>query len=148
MHNGINESHEPAHFLLVDDDDISVLAITRSIKKLNLVNQVTVAKDGVQALKILREAKEHDGRLPPFIVTLDLNMPKMGGLEFLDIVRADSAFSKLVIFVLTTSNSPVDIASAYEKNIAGYIVKENPTETFQHALEMLQGYSQLVVLPK
>ena len=117
------------------------------MKKLNLVNPVKIAKNGVEAIALLQKSIGVDGKLPPFIITLDLSMPKMGGLEFLEHIRGDSVFNKLVIFVLTTSDSPADIASAYDKNIAGYIVKENATETLRDALSMLSEYAQLVVLP-
>ena len=147
MKNKLSESFKPVQFMIVDDDDVSVMAIKRSMSQLNLVNPVLVARDGVQALKILNDAVEADSTLPPFIVTLDLSMPKMGGLEFLDHIRGSPVFSKLIVFVLTTSDAPDDIAHAYEKNIAGYIVKENPTETFRNALSMLNDYAQLVVLP-
>jgi CheY-like chemotaxis protein len=85
--------------------------------------------------------------LPPYIVTLDLNMPRMGGLEFLEVVRADPALERMVVFVFTTSDMPTDVQSAYSKNVAGYIVKENPSETFANALGMLNAYSRIVELP-
>ena len=138
---------EPVRFMIVDDDDISAMAIERAIKKLKIANPVVMAKNGVEALEILEQSKNNDGKLPRYIVTLDLNMPMMGGLEFLEHIRNDQSFRKLIVFVLTTSDAPDDIASAYDQNIAGYIVKENPTETFKEALNMLSDYSQLVVLP-
>lgn len=147
MYKGVIDSYKPVQFMIVDDDDISIMAMQRSFKQLKLANPVVIAKNGVEALQVLRESIEENGALPPFILTLDLKMPKMGGLEFLEEVRKDKAFKKLIIFVLTTSDSPNDIAAAYEKNIAGYIVKENPTETFKEALALLSDYSQLVVLP-
>jgi len=147
MIEGIREPYEPVRFIIIDDDDISLMAVKRSIKKLKIANPVTTAKDGVEAMEILHGLIGRDGKLPPCILTLDLNMPKMGGLEFLDKIRSNSTFSKLIVFVLTTSNTPSDIARAYEKNIAGYIVKGNETETLSVALELLNDYSQLVVLP-
>ncbi len=148
MNRARTDQYRPVEFMIVDDDEVSVMAIKRSMGQLNLINPVIVAKDGLEALKILEDAIGTDGELPPFIITLDLSMPKMDGLEFLEIVRKNEAFKKLVIFVLTTSDAPDDVAKAYEKNIAGYIVKENPTASFQKALSMLNDYAQLVVLPK
>lgn len=143
----INDRFKAVEFMIVDDDEVSVMAIQRSMKQLNLINPVLIAKNGVVALELLRSSIGPDEKLPPFIITLDLSMPKMGGLEFLEQIRNDPIFNKLVIFVLTTSDAPADIASAYEKNIAGYIIKDNPTETFRDALSMLRDYAQLVVLP-
>jgi len=136
------------NFLIVDDDDVSIMGMKRAMKKLNLLNPTYVAKDGLEALKILNEKIEIDEKkLPPFIVTLDLSMPRMDGFEFLNTIRNDSVYQKLVVFVLTTSDAPNDVAAAYRKNIAGYIVKENAEETFSNALKMLRDYGNLVVLP-
>ncbi len=142
-----SDNFKLVQFMIVDDDDVSVMAIKRSMRQLNLANPTIVAKDGVEALQMLNNSVGADNTLPPFIITLDLSMPKMGGLEFLNHVRDNPIFKKLIVFVLTTSDAPNDIAQAYEKNIAGYIVKENPTETFQKSLSMLNDYAQLVVLP-
>lgn len=140
-------SNSCVEYLIVDDDEVSVMAIKRSMSKLNIQNRCSTACNGVEALEILESSLDEDNKLPPIIITLDLNMPKMNGLEFLEHVRQDVRFNKLVIFVLTTSDAPKDIASAYDKNIAGYIVKENSTESLKDALSMLQNYEQQVVLP-
>jgi len=136
-----------AKFLIVDDDMVSVMAMQRAMRKLKIVNETEVRHDGQQALEFLREEVERHGRLPPYIVTLDLNMPRMGGLEFLEAVRGDPALERVVVFVFTTSDMPADVQSAYSKNVAGYIVKENPSETFANALDMLNAYARIVELP-
>ena len=134
-------------FLIVDDDKISVMAMKRAMRKLKIVNETHVCSDGQHALDFLRhETNSHNG-LPPYIVTLDLNMPRMGGLEFLDEIRADPGLSRMVIFVFTTSDIPNDIQKAYHHNVAGYIVKENPSATFSAALDMLDSYARIVELP-
>lgn len=143
----MQKAYNAVEFLIIDDDDVSIMAIQRSMRKLSLANPVKVARNGLEALEVLKNSVGADNKLPPFIITLDLSMPKMNGLEFLEHVRNDSLFNKLVIFVLTTSDAPTDIASAYDKNIAGYIVKENATETLRDALEMLNNYARLIVLP-
>ncbi len=143
----IQDKFQTVQFMIVDDDDVSVMGIKRSIKELKISNPVFVARDGIEALSILRDSVDSNNQLPPFIITLDLSMPRMNGLEFLDVVRKDPLFKKLVVFVLTTSEAPKDINLAYEKNIAGYIVKENATQTFRETLSLLRDYSQLVVLP-
>lgn len=141
------KNSEAVRFMIVDDDEISVRAIQRSIKKQNISNSVMVATDGVDALQQLDSFKSSNKPLPPFIITLDLKMPRMGGLEFLEHIRNDEAYKRLVVFVLTTSNAPSDINTAYGKNVAGYIVKENPTETLKNTMALLKDYANLVVLP-
>lgn len=133
--------------MIVDDDDVSVMAIQRSMKQLNVTNHTHIAKNGVEALEILNESIGSDNMLPPIITTLDLNMPKMGGLEFLKKVRDDPILSKLVVFVVTTSDAATDIASAYEKNVAGYIIKGNSKENSLKAVELIRDYAQISVLP-
>ncbi len=134
-------------FLIVDDDMVSVMAMKRALKKLKIINPVQVAKVGQQALEILRGKKIGAGFAPPFLVTLDLNMPRMNGFEFLDEIQKDASLQKAVIFVLSTSDAPKDVAAAYANNIAGYIVKDNLGDSFVRALDMIDAYSKIVELP-
>lgn len=142
-----NKNFQSVQFLIVDDDEISVMAIQRAMKKLKIVNPVQVAKDGIEALEFLRGTADKDKVIPPYIITLDLNMPRMGGLEFLEELRRDPMLQRAIVFVLTTSDSPQEVSSAYDKNIAGYIVKESASESFAEALKMIDEYANLVVLP-
>ncbi len=106
----VNVPTQPVRFLIIDDDHVSVLAIKRALKKLKIINPVQVARDGREALEMLRGEFGDGHRLPPYLVTLDLNMPRMNGFEFLEEVRKDPALHRLVIFVvmLTTSLNPQD----------------------------------------
>lgn len=139
---------EPVKILIVDDDQVSVMAIKRALKKLRILNPVMVAKDGQEALNILQGAFGEDRLLPPFLVTLDLNMPRMDGFEFLEHVRNDPSLHRAVIFVLSTSDAPSDIANAYDNNIAGYIVKDDLGDSFVRALDMIDAYTKIVELPR
>ncbi|WP_135506952.1 response regulator [Roseovarius aestuariivivens] len=133
----------PVTFLVVDDDDVAVMAIRRVVKKLRLTNPIERAVDGRDALDRLRDTGEEAvGR--PFIILLDLNMPRMNGLEFLAELREDIELANSVVFVMTTSDSPRDIAAAYDHKIAGYIVKESAYDTFAAAMDMLQTYTEIV----
>lgn len=138
-----------ATFLIVDDDKVSVKTLRRAIDGLELANPIVVAGDGIEALDYLRRAaRPSDGPLPPFIVLLDLDMPRMGGLEFLETVRADPRLARLVVFVVSTSDAPRDVAAAYDKNIAGYIVKGDPLDSLREGLGMVGNYARVVVLPE
>lgn len=136
-----------AKFLIVDDDKVSVMAMQRAMRKLKIVNDTDICIDGQDALEFLQKTAQQTIGLPPYIVMLDLNMPRMGGLEFLDAIRADPKLTQVVVFVFTTSDTPDDVRSAYSRHVAGYIVKENPSETFSAALDMLESYSRIVELP-
>ncbi|AHD08482.1 response regulator [Phaeobacter gallaeciensis] len=138
-------NRESVTFLIVDDDEVAVMAIKRALKKLRLVNPIEVVGDGQEALDLLRGVNS-TALERPYIILLDLNMPRMGGLEFLAEVREDKELANSVIFVLTTSDAPSDIAVAYEHKIAGYIVKENAYDAVKSAVEMLGAYVEIVSL--
>jgi len=129
-------------FLIVDDDEVSVMAIRRALDRLDMKNPTLHACDGLEALELLRT-----GIPKPFIVLLDINMPRMTGLEFLIAIRDDPAFKDTVVFVLTTSDAPEDIFTAYASQIAGYIVKEDAYRSIGSAMEMLESYVESVKLP-
>ncbi|QGX98503.1 DNA-binding response regulator [Roseovarius faecimaris] len=139
---------DPVKFLIVDDDQVSVMAIKRALKKLRILNPILVARDGREALDILRGASGEDGLPPPFLVTLDLNMPRMNGFEFLEELRQDKSLNRAVVFVLSTSDAPTDIAHAYDSNVAGYIVKDDLGDSFLRALDMIDSFSKVVELPR
>ena len=78
---------------------------------------------------------------------LDLKMPRMGGIEFLDVIRSDPALRRLVVFVMTTSANEEDRMQAFDKNVAGYILKQRVGEEFLEAISMLEHYWRVVQLP-
>ena len=142
-----NRNYEEVHILIVDDDEVSVRAIQRAIGKMKLVNPVRVAKDGLQGLDILRGEAGEKQLLPPYVVLLDINMPRMNGHEFLAELRGDPKLRRALVFVLTTSDAPQDVMAAYEQNIAGYVVKDDLYESFKKTLQVVDLYSKLVVFP-
>ena len=133
-------------FLIVDDDEVSVMSMERAIRKLRLTNPVEVAHDGQEALELLRRNGASRVRAP-FIILLDLNMPRMGGLEFMAQVRQDTDLRDCVVFIMTTSDAPDDIAAAYAQKVAGYIVKDDAVGSMRRAMEMLGVYTRIVRLP-
>lgn len=134
---------KPVNLLLVEDDEIDAMSVDRALKKLHMTNPLYRAIDGVEALEMLRSHKVPT----PFIILLDLNMPRMGGLEMLDVLREERELSECVVFVLTTSKNDEEISAAYKKNIAGYIVKSTLDRDFSQLLQLLDHYWRLVELP-
>src|SRR5437879_6124904 len=114
----------PLNILLVEDDELDVMSIRRAFKKNNIVNPLYVARDGVEALAMLR-GEPGALAIPDQrqLILLDLNMPRMGGIEFLRELRADPALRATPVIVLTTSDEERDKVDAYNLNVAGYIVK-------------------------
>lgn len=141
---GKDKNGEVVTLFLVDDDDVDAMGVIRALRKRRIGNPVIRAKDGVDALEKLR-----NGEVPrPYIVLLDLNMPRMGGLEFVKAVREDYDLATSVIFVLTTSQSDQDIAEAYKNHVAGYVVKSDMEDIFSKLGNMLNIYWQISFLPQ
>jgi len=139
--------HSQVTFLLVEDDDVDVMCLQRAFRELGIANQLVVANDGIEALEMLRGENGYDPIPKPYIILLDLNMPRMNGTEFLTELRKDPAIKHSVVFVLTTSDDEQDKINAYEHHVAGYIVKSEAGRSFQPALEMLDRYWRVVELP-
>ncbi|MEJ6077583.1 response regulator [Vibrio sp. 1-Bac 57] len=130
--------------LLVEDDDIDAKAVERGFAKLKLANPIIKTKNGLEALELLRQP---DAIQRPYLILLDLNMPIMGGLEFLKIIRQDEELKNTIIFVLTTSSADQDLVAAYNENIAGYIVKSDVKGGFDKVIKLLDCYWRVVMLP-
>lgn len=134
--------------LLVDDDLVDRMAVLRGFSRAGLDAQIQVAADGLEALKILRNENPDQRLEQPFLVLLDLNMPRMGGLAFLEEIRKDPSLRRTIIFVLTTSDNDEDRVAAYDHFVAGYILKSQTGRNFEGLLTMLQAYWSVVMLPK
>lgn len=133
--------------LLVDDDDVAVESVIRSMKKFEVTFPIVPAEDGQVALDILRgthPTRKLDG---PYLVLLDLNMPNLNGFEFLEAVRQDPKLNRIIIFVLTTSGSDADKIKAYNENIAGYMVKNMVGPQFSRLFTLLNNYAETVAMP-
>lgn len=127
------------NILLVEDDEVDVMNVKRAFSKNNIQNPIFVANNGVEALEMLE-----DKLIPlPRIIILDLNMPKMNGIEFLTIIRKDERFKHISVFVMTTSNEDSDKINAYNLNVAGYILKPLSFEKFLTSVATLKNFWQL-----
>ncbi|MEM7470552.1 MAG: response regulator [Pseudomonadota bacterium] len=126
--------------LLVEDNDLDVEILRRGLRKIEMENPVTRAHDGIEALEILQKHVE-DATLPePFVILLDINMPRMNGHEFLREMRATPEMAHHQVFVFTTSNNPSDIAQAYEHHASGYFVKPQRSVELSALLDALRNY--------
>ena len=135
--------------LLVEDDDLDVMNVRRAFQKNNILNPLYVAGDGEAALEMLRG---RDGAPPEYpaerrIILLDLNMPRMSGIEFLQALRADPGLRPIPVIVLTTSNEERDKVGAYNLNVAGYILKPVTLSSFVETMATLNKYWTLSELP-
>ncbi len=138
-------SNEKAlNILLVEDDQVDVMTVRRAFDKNRITNPLYVASDGQEALSMLRS-----GDVPPDrrIILLDLNMPKMSGLEFLRELRRDVNLHGTPVIVLTTSNDERDKIDAFNLNVAGYLLKPVTFLNFVELMATLNKYWTLVEMP-
>ena len=132
------------NILLVEDDEVDVMNVKRAFAQNNIRNSLFVARDGVEALEKLRSGEIPNERR---VVLLDLNMPRMNGIEFLREVRNDPALRSTTVVVLTTSKDEQDRIDAHNLNVAGYLVKPVTFTKFCEVMVALDKYWSLVEFP-
>ena len=132
------------NILLVEDDEVDVMNIRRAFKKGNITNPLFTAGNGLEALEMLRGDEMPRSRR---LVLLDLNMPRMNGIEFLRALRADAELSPTPVVVLTTSDAERDKVEAYNLHVAGYLLKPVTFGSFCETMASLNKYWALVEMP-
>jgi CheY-like chemotaxis protein len=127
--------------LLVEDDEVDVKALKWAFEKLKVANPLLIARDGVEALDMLRELPR------PYLIITDINMPRMNGIELLRKIRQNEQFRDSIVFVLTTSNDEQDKIDAYDLNVAGYMLKTDMGTSFSRAISLIDNYWKVVEFP-
>lgn len=131
------------NILVVEDDDIDVEAVKRIFGKNNLTNPVYHASCGVDALEFLR-GENGRVRIPqPCLMLIDVNMPRMDGFEFLNVVKEDPELRRNIAFILTTSARETDIEKAYDLSAVGYFLKSN----LDKLVPMIAAYREINRFP-
>lgn len=118
-HETLIEMKKPT-ILLVEDDDLDVISVQRSLKKLDSEYELHTAHNGKEALAMLTE---NNALIHPDVILLDLNMPKMNGIEFLKVLRSDAKLKHIKVFIMTTSAEIIDRITTEQLGISGYIIK-------------------------
>jgi CheY-like chemotaxis protein len=135
------------NLLLIEDDDGDARAIQRAFAKAAISNTITRAVDGVEAFEMLR-GTTGKAKIPlPDILLVDLNMPRMNGIQFVKGLREDVELHPLIVFILTTSKRDEDRVDAYDLNVAGYITKQRAAEDFLTLVNLVGIYDQIVEFP-
>ena len=129
--------------LLVEDDNVDAMTVKRAFKDLKVLNPLVLTADGEEALQYLRNKSNKK----PCVTLLDLNMPKMNGIEFLKVVKADEVLKKIPVVVLTTSKEESDIVESFKLSVAGYIIKPVDYKKFVEAIRAIEMYWTLSELP-
>ncbi|MCU0918083.1 MAG: response regulator [Planctomycetes bacterium] len=129
--------------LLVEDDNIDAMTVRRAFRDLKVGNPLVHVVNGEDALAFLQD-EAHD---KPCLILLDLNMPKMNGIEFLGITKADPRWKKVPVVVLTTSSEEQDVTESFRLSVAGYIVKPVDYRNFVEAVRTINLYWTLSEIP-
>ena len=130
--------------LLAEDDSIDAMTVRRAFRDLKLSNTLVHRINGEEALEYLREP---DAELP-CVILLDLNMPRMNGIEFLNVIKQDDRLKRIPVIVLTTSNEECDVVESFRLCVAGYIVKPVDYKKFVEAIRTIDLYWTLSELPE
>ena len=135
--------------LLVEDDIVDVKTVERAFKEHDFANPLFVVSNGAEALAFLRHEDPYAAADSPRpgLILLDLNMPVMNGIEFLQIVKAEEELQRIPVIVLTTSREESDRLESYRQSVAGYIVKPVDFQRFIDAIKVIDSYWSLCELP-
>jgi CheY-like chemotaxis protein len=140
-------TNKSIRILLVEDDEVDAMAVIRGFKNSKIANTIVHARDGVEALAVLRGDIPDKSISNPYVILLDLNMPRMDGFEFLDELRKDPQLREIIVFVLTTSKADEDRSRSYRHHVAGYVVKSNAGKDFLNLIHMIDHYWRIVEIP-
>jgi CheY-like chemotaxis protein len=137
----------PIRILLVEDDDGDAKAVERTFLKARIANPILRVRDGVEAIEMLKGTDQQPRLEPPYLLLVDLNMPRMNGIQLVSAIREDPGLHETIVFMLTTSNRAEDKQAAYSLNVTGYILKERAGEDFLKLFNLVDTYWRIVEMP-
>ncbi|WP_116141618.1 response regulator [Trinickia diaoshuihuensis] len=129
--------------LVVEDDDVDVMTIRRALKEIHVSNPIERQENGEKAIAYLRDPKN----ATPCIILLDLNMPVMSGIEFLEVIKSDEYLKRIPVVVLTTSREQEDKVDSFNFSVAGYMAKPVDYRQFVDVMRSIDIYWSLSELP-
>lgn len=133
--------------LVVEDNIVDQEAIRRAFRTHKIANHMVFASDGVEALELLRGENGRERIARPYLVLLDINLPRKNGIELLRDLRADASLHDSIVFVLTTSKRDEDRVASYQLNVAGYVLKSDVGASFVRLIGLLDSYWKIVEFP-
>jgi CheY-like chemotaxis protein len=133
--------------VLVEDDDVDAEAVRRALQRAGISNPIVRVRDGIEALDLLRGTAQQEKLVPPYLLLVDIRMPRLDGIGLINALRAEPELSRTVVFVLTTSDSEKDKLAAYDASISGYIVKSDAGGDFNQLMQLLEYYLLIVTPP-
>lgn len=142
------QSQNVVSILMVEDDELDIQSFKICLKKERILNPFFSVKNGEDALTVLRGQHPEIAISKPYLVVMDINMPRMNGIECLTEIRKDDDLKDTVVFFMTTSEDEKDVYEAYNLNIAGYMVKSNLGDNFLRSVHMLDKYFHAIIMPE
>src|SRR3984957_7837497 len=137
------------HILLVDDNEGAIILTREALDDARIINKVSIAHDGVEAIEFLKSCLRHDGPAMPDLILLDINLPKMNGTEVLAIIKNDPELKRIPVIMLTTSSAEKDILASYDNHANCYITKPVDLEMFMNVVRTIEDFwISIVKLPK
>ena len=124
------------YILYLEDDTIDAIRFSAVLKNLNFKEDIVIQADGKDGIEWL---SSHQTSLPKIIV-LDLNMPKMGGIEFLNLIKKEESFKKIPVIVLTSSDDKLDIEDSFKNQVAGYMIKPATNKGYEEVIHLIKAY--------
>jgi two-component system, chemotaxis family, response regulator Rcp1 len=142
-------SQHPFNVLLVEDNEDDVLLTKHAFKNVSAAVEFQVARDGLEALKLLRREAPYCDAAPPDVVVLDLNMPRMDGRQLLAVLKQDEHLKIIPTVILTTSAADDDVTNAYRNHANAYMTKPMDLQEFAHSTARFVGFwlSDVAILP-
>ena len=135
--------------LLVEDNEGDILLTLEAFKEIKAKNSITVVKDGEEAIEFLKKQGQYADSVMPNLILLDINMPKLNGMEVLDFIKKDEKLKKIPVVMLTTSSSESDIAACYERSANCFITKPLDFGKFVNVVEAIESFwFTIAQLPK
>jgi CheY-like chemotaxis protein len=145
----VTEFMKPVEILLIEDNPGDVRLTKEALKEAKVINNLTVLKDGVEALAFLRQQGTYDNAVTPHLILLDLNLPRKDGREVLAEIKADDKLKRIPVVVLTTSQDEQDVFRSYNLHANCYVTKPVDLEQFMTVVKSIEDFwLGIVMLPK
>lgn len=133
-------NYNPIRILLVEDNQGDVVLIKKAFSDAKISNQIFVCRDGQEGLEFLKKEGQFADAETPDLILLDINMPRLNGLELLEIIKKDAVLGHIPVVILTTSESEEDILKSYQLHVSSYVRKPVEFVEFLAAVQQIQEY--------
>jgi two-component system, chemotaxis family, response regulator Rcp1 len=128
------------HILLVEDNEGDIILTTEAFRDMQLQNEVSVVKDGEEALRFLKKQGEHSAAATPQLILMDINLPGMDGKQLLNIIKSDEQLKEIPVVMLTCSDTDADISECYDKQVNWYITKPIDYDKYTKVMHEIEAF--------